>query len=179
MNNTEVWKDIPNYEGIYQVSNLGNVKSLSRKMKKGNAIFFSNEKILKPIIKGPSYSMYYSINLYKIERGKPKTMKVHVLVAQVFLGHNPDGTHRICVDHINNNPLDNRLENLQLISHRENLSKDKKNKSSKYTGVSWDKTANKWRSQIRIENTRIYLGCFADEHDAHLAYQNKLNEILK
>ena len=47
--------------------------------------------------------------------------------------------HKLVVDHINNDPLDNRLENLQLISHRYNLSKDKKGGSSKFTGVSWDK----------------------------------------
>jgi hypothetical protein len=166
MNNTEVWKHIPNYEGLYQVSNIGNVKSLGNDKAR-------KERILKP---NKNKAGYYYLNICK--KGKVKSMKVHVLVAMAFLGHNPDGTHRICVDHINNNPLDNRVENLQLISQRENASKDRKG-SSKYTGVFWDKRANKWKTQIYIKDKSKHLGYFLDEYEAHLAYQNKLNEILK
>jgi hypothetical protein len=164
--NKEIFKDIPNYEGTYQVSNLGNVKSLGNEKTR-------KERILKPADNGHGY---YRVNLCK--EGKKKTMKVHVLVAMAFLNHNPDGTHRICVDHINNNPLDNRVENLQLISQRENTSKDKKG-SSKYTGVSWHKRHNKWMVSIAINGKSKHLGYFTDEYEAHLTYQNKLNEILK
>jgi ribosomal protein L15E len=67
-----------------------------------------------------------------------------------FLNHTPCG-YKIVVDHIDNNiKTDNRLENLQLITQRENVSKDIKNTSSKYIGVCWHKKAKKWRSSIQI-----------------------------
>jgi len=117
----EIFKDIPGYEGIYQVSDLGRVKSLK----------FNKEKILKP---GVNNHGYYTVVLCK---GKRKTINVHQLVAMAFLNHEPCGYNGLIVDHKDNNPLNNRLSNLQLISQRENTSKDKKG-SSKYTGVSWN-----------------------------------------
>lgn len=168
----EIFKDIPDYEGLYQVSNLGNVKSLEGKVFRRNGIFHftKKEKILKKSI---AIDGYYVVNLSK--DFKNKTFKIHQLVAITFLNHKPCG-FKIVVDHINNNKLDNRLENLQLISNRENSSKEARGKS-KYTGVCWDKSKNKWKSAIRINGKTINLGVFKDEYDAHLAYQNKLKEI--
>jgi hypothetical protein len=120
--------------------------------------------ILKPI-KNNGY--------YKVSLGKYDKHKIHKLVAQSFFDLN-NYEIGLVVDHINNDKLDNRVENLQLITQRENVSKDKKNKTSNYTGVSWFKLRNKWRSAIRINGKTFYLGLFTDEYDAHLAYQNKL-----
>ena len=153
----EEWKPVKDYEGLYEVSNLGRVKSLR----------FNKERILKPIKDGRGY---INVGL------SSKKHLVHQLVAINFLNHTPCGM-KLVVDHINNNPLDNRLENLQLISFRENSSKDIKNKSSKYTGVSWDKSRNKWTSTIYILKKSIKLGRFKNEYDAHIAYQNKLKTI--
>jgi hypothetical protein len=155
----EIWKDIPGYEGIYQVSDLGNVKSLR----------FNKEKILKPGVNG---SGYYTVVLCK---GKRKTKKVHKLVAMAFLNHNPDG-YKLVVDHKDNDKLNNILSNLQLISQRENSSKDKKG-TSKHTGVSWDKERNKWKSSISINGKLKNLGRFNCELAAHHAYEKKLDEI--
>jgi hypothetical protein len=91
-----------------------------------------------------------------------------------FLNHKPDGTNKIVVDHINNIKTDNRLVNLQLISQRENTSKDKKNGTSQYTGVCWKKSKNKFEAQININNKYKYLGLFTDEYEAHLAYEKAL-----
>ena len=175
MNNTEVWKDVLGYEGIYQVSNLGNVKSLERIVPRENGgDFIVREKFLKVAIDNVGY---YKLCLYK--EAKRKNMRIHVLVAQAFLGHVPDG-YKIVVDHINNNPLDNRIENLQLISQRQNAEKAYLNKktSSKYTGVSWHKQYNKWISRIRIDGKLKHLGYFTDEYEAHVAYRNALKELL-
>ena len=157
----EIWKDVLDYEGGYQVSNLGNVKSLK----------LNKEKILKP---GIDSHGYLRVDLFY--KGKRKTIKVHQLVAMAFLNHTPDGTTKIVTDHIDNNPLNNRLENLQLISQRENLSKDK-NGTSKYTGVSWDKERNKWRSEIRINGKIKYLGRFNSEEEASEYYQRQLMQL--
>lgn len=167
----EIWKDIPNYEGIYQVSNLGRIKSLSRKIRSFHSVYFSKEKILKPCWTDKAYLV---VNLCKDK--KQKTLKVHQLVAMMFLNHIPCGYDKV-VDHIDNNPLNNHVDNLQIISSRENCSKDKKNKTSKYTGVGWSKVSNSWRSRIYIDKQNVSLGYFDNEYDAHLAYQNKLKEI--
>lgn len=172
MNNAEIWKDIPGYEGIYQVSDMGNVKSLSREMLlKGEYPIIIKEKILKPSRLSNGYLI---LGLSK--NGFIKKITVHTLVAMVFLNHKPDGTNKICVDHINNIKTDNRLVNLQLISQRENTSKDKKNGTSKYVGVCWKKSKNKFEAQIKVDGKNKYLGLFTDEHEAHLVYQKALNE---
>jgi hypothetical protein len=169
----EEFRPIPGYEGYYEVSNFGNVKSLKREfLINGKYPSTVKEKILKPLLIGSIGKQYYALGLYK--DGKGVTMRIHILVAMVFLGHVPDGTHKIVVDHIDNNKLNNHVSNLQLISQRENLSKDKKNGTSKYTGVSWRKASNKWRSQIRVGDKNKDLGCFTSEEEAHEVYQNAL-----
>lgn len=168
----EIYKDIPNYEGYYQVSNLGNVKSLERKVKHSKSGFITvKEKIFSKV---ENSSGYYVVSLLKDSKRKSRT--IHQLVAMAFLNHTPSG-YEIVVDHINNNPLDNRLENLQLITSRENSSKDKKGGSSKYIGVRWHKSNKKWQSSIYINGKREYLGYFTNELEAHTAYQIRLKNI--
>jgi hypothetical protein len=170
----EVWKDIPNYEGYYQVSNLGNVKSLERKITLSNGLLRTiNEKILKINDNGKGYFIA-SLSIDK----KTKYYLVHQLVAMAFLGHTPNG-HKSVVDHINNVKKDNRLDNLQIITNRENTSKNTKQGSSIYTGVYWSKTLNKWCACIRINSKSKHLGYFDNEIDAHNAYQNALKQLLK
>lgn len=167
---TEIWKDIKGYEGLYQVSNLGNVKSLPREMIKGKRVYISKEKVLKPI----ECQKYFLVSLYKNDKGKQ--FKIHLLVAMAFLNYEPT-TRKIVVDHINNEQLDNRLENLQIITSRENTSKDRVNKTSKYTGVSWAKKNNKWITHININGKRMHLGLFKCEYEAHLKYQETLKTL--
>jgi hypothetical protein len=169
----ENWKSVIGYEGIYEVSDLGNIKSLSRKLFNSRGFFISQEKILKKPIDNNGYCCV-SLRKDKILRIR----RVHQLVAEAFLNHKPDGTHRICVDHINNIKTDNDFKNLQLISHRENSSKDRKNNSSKYVGVCWVKDKKKWKSAIWINQKHIHLGHFETELEAHNIYQNKLNKIV-
>ena len=157
----EEFRDIPGYECIYQVSNLGRVKSLK----------CGKEKLLKNTINSNGY---YRVGLFKDR--KLITKKIHQLVAIAFLNHIPC-KYKIIVDHINNNPLDNRVENLQLITVRENSSKDRRNGTSKYTGVSWYNQSNKWIASIEINGKGKHLGLFNTELEAHNAYQNKLKQI--
>jgi len=170
----EKWKIIKEYKN-YQVSDLGNIKSLSRKMKNGNGYFISKEKILKPVLMS---SGYYYVGLYKGNKQLPKY--IHILVAMAFLNHTPNGK-LIVVDHIDNNPLNNKLSNLQIVSQRENATKDqfRHNRSSKYVGVCWHKTKKIWGSSISINMQQKYLGSFKNEYDAHLAYQKALKCILE
>ena len=171
----EIWKDVPEYEGLYQVSNFGNVKSLQKNIKMPNGgIRIQSEKILKPF----SSTGYLEVELCK--KGKGKYFKVHKLVAITYLNHIPCG-HKITVDHIDHNKKNNTLNNLQLLTNRENVKRsiDKTKTTSKHIGVSFDKKNKKWVSQIYLNKKNIFLGRFKNEYDAHLAYQNKLKEIEK
>ncbi len=168
----EIWRDVEGYEGIYQVSNWGRVKSLARESYNGKGYYIQKERILKT---PANSSGYYCCNLCL--NGKLKSFRVHVLVAIAFLNHSPNG-HKVVIDHINNVKTDNRLENLQLISNRENTSKDRKGGSSEYVGVYWCKRYNKWHARIKINGERKHLGYFFNEIQAAEAYQLALNKIL-
>jgi hypothetical protein len=171
--NLEIWKDIPEFEGYYQVSNLGNVKSLSRTiLGKNNTPTLLKEKLLKF---STSTNGYYQVILCK--NSDRKIFKVHSLVAICFLNHIPDGTHNIVVDHINQIKTDNSIENLRLIGHRENVSRSIKDSTSTYVGVSWSKNAKKWISQITIEGKTKYLGLFDNEQDANKKYLETLKDL--
>ena len=160
----EVWKDIPTFEKKYQVSNLGNVRALNyRRM---NII----KNLKKPINNSGRHYVCLSNkgNIFS-------NSNVYVLVARAFLGHKPCG-YKLVVDHKDNNPLNDRLYNLQVISHRQNVSKEKRG-SSKYTGVFWDKSVDRWKSYISINKKQKYLGSYKIEKEAAQAYINELNKI--
>lgn len=157
----EIWKDVKGYEGLYQVSNLGRVKSFWNK----------TEKILKSTVNGRGY---VKIILYKSEVKKQIT--VHQLVAMAFLNHKTNG-NKLVVDHINDDKTDNRLDNLQVVTQRINTCKTQDRYTSNYKGVSLYKRTNKWISKININGKLIHLGYFNCELAASIAYQNKIKEI--
>jgi hypothetical protein len=159
----EIWASIKNgYEGLYESSNKGRLKSFH----------FSKEgRVLKGRVR---IDGYYEYSLVK--DGKQKFIKGHQLVAMAFLGHSPCG-FKLIVNHINFNKTDNRVENLEIITSRENSNKKHLKSSSKYTGVSLDKKAGKWKSVICIDKKIITIGRFKTEEEASNAYQEKLLKL--
>ena len=105
----EEWRDVKGYEGLYQVSNKGRVKSLNRIDSRGNKV---NEKILRP----GKRNNYLFVNLYK--NGKRKLYDIHRLVAQAFLP-NPDNLP--VVNHKDENKLNNNVENLEWCTQAYNV----------------------------------------------------------
>lgn len=97
----EIWKDIKDYEGLYQVSNLGRVKSLYR-------IDSSNHKVYEKILKTRERHSYIAVDLHK--EGKAKTFSVHRLVAMAFIS-NPDNKPQI--NHKDENKENNCVDNLE------------------------------------------------------------------
>ena len=157
----EVWKDIKDFEGLYQISNLGRIKSIK-----------SNRNLKQSV----DSCGYYSVGL---TNKKTKIFRVHLIMAITFLNHIPCG-HKLVIDHIDNNKLNNKLENLQLITQRENTTKDKKNKNK--LGVSFYK--NKYYVRIYYIDKNEYLGRYDNEDEAHLVYMKasediRLNKYIK
>lgn len=106
----EIWKDIKDYEGLYQISNYGRVKSLPRMMK--------NRKC-EEIIKTPSVlpKGYLKVSLCK--NGKIKYFFIHRLVAEAFI---PNENNYPCVNHKDCNTSNNNVYNLEWVTYKENNS---------------------------------------------------------
>jgi len=143
-----ILEDYPNYA----ISRRGEVKNIK------------TNQILKTTI----CNNYLRVGL--CNNGMRKSIYVHQLVAIAYMNHKIDG-QTIVVDHINNNPLDNRVENLQLITIRLNSSKDKQRNLP--TGV-YLKYNNKYQSTIRINGKLKSLGTFTTIEEANQAYQNAI-----
>ena len=113
----EVWKDISGYEGIYQVSDMGNVRSLDRWIVyKGGRKGLYKGKILTPGLCGPKRGKYLHVVLNK--EGKRKSMYIHVLVGKAF---KPNPENKPELNHINGNKTDNRAVNLEWTTRKENM----------------------------------------------------------
>ena len=120
----EIWKDVVGYEGLYQVSNMGEVKSLERTIIKSNGREqYIPERILIP---GLSIWGYLSVSLYKKE--SKKTTKIHRLVAAAFL---MVSVSRLHVNHIDGNKLNNKVDNLEWCTPKENTAHAFKHKLRK------------------------------------------------
>jgi hypothetical protein len=164
----ENWKDIKGYEGCYQVSDLGRVTSLDRIDCTGGK---RNGRILKQNPDGKGYLM---VSLYL--NGKQKTRKVHQLVSESFLNHKPYGM-KVVIDHIDNDKQNNNLTNLQLITNRENSSKDRVGGTSRYVGVSFYKQRNKYVARCWYNGKTVFLGYFNTEKEASEVYNIFLKSI--
>lgn len=160
----EIWKDIPNYEGYYQVSNLGRVKSIPRKIRNNDGFFISKERILRQNSRDGKYLnlMLYKSNVYK-------TFRVHTLVAMAFLGYDNSKERKLVIDHIDNNGKNNHVSNLQITTQRINTAKDKNKKTSKFTGVTKTPQGT-WRAFFDTKKKTVHLGVFSNENDAHQQY---------
>ena len=136
----EVWKPVKGYEGLYEVSSLGRIKSLERTTLAKNAkkSYVVKQRILK---QAPNNQGYLTVNLAK--EGNRKTFKIHAVVAAVFLGEKP---HQEEVRHGVGGRLDNSVQNLSYGTHEDN-ERDKIR----------DKTSNhKFSAEEILEIRQIY-----------------------
>lgn len=169
----EIWKDIENYEGLYQVSDLGRVKSLERIVICSDG---RSNPVKERILKFDISHRYYRVRLCD-KNTKQRKWFVHVLVAEAFKA-NPDNLPS--VDHIREgNRRDNRAVNLQWITHRDNSKKysESMDGHSKFIGVSLRE--GKWSSTISLNKVRRHLGVFDTEEEAAEAYLVGLEYINK
>jgi len=160
----EIWKDIIDYEGLYQVSDLGRVKSLDRIIKNTKNVY---RKIKERILKDSFDKDGYRIVVLS-KHGKQKCKRVHRLVLMSFVS-----ISELEVDHINEIKDDNRLVNLRYCTNRENIHFYRKYKSIKLLGVSLSKEG-KWKSSIKINNISYHLGTYETETEASFIYNQAL-----
>ena len=139
----ETWENIKGYEGFYQVSNMGRVKSLERKNSQGRTV---KERILKPAVKNAGY---VEVNLYA--GGKPKTLKVHRLVCEAF---NDNRDEKPEVNHINEIKTDNRACNLEWCTRRDNINHGSRNiRAGKAIAKANSKPLGQWTKEGELVKT--------------------------
>jgi len=162
----EIWKDIKGYEGLYQVSNLGRVYSLPRVWISANG---STRSHGGKEVSSKGRGRYPRVILCK--GGIVKHRNVHQLVAEAFLDY--DKSSGLIIDHINNISTDNSVENLQIVSYRYNVIKDKSKKSTLPLGV--DRLpSGRFRAKASINGERKSLGTYDCPLLSSLAYQNAI-----
>jgi hypothetical protein len=166
--NNEVWKPIEGYEGIYEISSFGRVKSF-----KGKKNIFG--KILKPGLDGNGYPI---VSLCKNK--KKKTGKIHQLVATAFLNYKYDRVNSV-INHIDGNKTNNNLSNLEITTQRKNSTicfrSDRDRLTSRYPGVYWNRWRKKWTTCISVKYELVFFKMFDSELEAAEAYQSKLIEL--
>jgi NUMOD4 motif/HNH endonuclease len=158
MENWEIIGDYPNYS----VSNFGNIK---------------NNKTGKILKIYPNHQNYCRVCLCK--NGIRKLISLHYLVIKHHTNQEINGE----IDHIDRNRLNNNVSNLRIVDRITNCRNTNKRtcySTSKYKGVSFYKSRNKWIAKITINYKGIHLGCFLNERDAGIAYNNYIiNNDLK
>lgn len=148
----ERWHAVKGYEGLYEVSNWGHVRSLN----------YHRTGKTKQLSPGPSGKGYLMVILWK--NGKGKSFLVHRLTYETFCGPIPKG---LTVDHINGDKTDNRLENLQLLTQGDNARKS----NNKQLDLM---LADYPYSELTFENSYVaseFFGYKAKEQVGNLIYQ--------
>jgi hypothetical protein len=164
-NETEIWKAISGYEGLYEVSNFGNVKSLpKKKVARGGSVYTTKEKIMSP---NPNRWGYLRVNL--INEGKIKSFKVHRLVMSAFIG-----VSDLHVDHIDTVHTNNSLSNLRYCTQAENQRFNREKLGIKYTNRNG---TVRYHAKIQQNNKKYFLGSFRTENEARAAYNKARAEL--
>jgi hypothetical protein len=165
----EIWKDIPDYEGLYQVSNLGRVKALEREWYQkhysgNNSHYKTKERILKQREDKKTGYMYVALTKNK----KQKKYLVHRIVASAFISKKDYENY---VNHLDNNKKNNKFNNLEWCTQSHNIKYAYDNKTKtppnmkKVKQLLNNKVINTFQSlqeayrQTGIQATNIYKCC--------------------
>lgn len=173
----ETWEQVPGYEGYYEASSLGKIRSVDRllTLNNGSCVFYESV-ILSPKIDKGGYAI-----VVLSKEGKRIDAKVHRVVASAFLGLRLHikkcNRHSITVDHKNNIKLDNRVGNLQLMSLSMNSSKLNKESPSNLIGGYEDKNNSTWVAQVKYNRKSFHIGRFKTQRESSEAHNIALDYI--
>ena len=165
----EEWRDVPDYEGIYKISNLGRMKSIFRVVPHNYSGVLTIPERIRTLTIGDNGYIFTSLS----KNGIRDVENIHILVAIAFLNHKVVN-RKIVVDHKDNIKTHNMLSNLQIITSRNNTSKDK-NGITELTGVY--ECGNKFRARLIVDKKKVHLGRFDTKEEASLYYQNAVKAI--
>lgn len=156
----EIWKPVVGYDGLYVVSSVGRVRSLERVIMKSNGCRMT----VKTIILKPSSDHHGYLFVYICGKDKPKRKYIHVLVAKAFI---PNYDNKPCVDHINGDPRDNRVENLRWCTHKENCNFDlaRKRKSIAHTGK-FGRDSSRYKTVLQYKKDGTFIRSFCGAREA-------------
>lgn len=161
----EIWKPVKGFEGLYEVSNKGNVRSLDRHLMWGNQYCLFKGKPMKPF---PNSMGYLRVRLCK--NSKVKNYYVHRLVAEAFI---PNPNDLPFIDHINTIRDDNRVENLRWCSQKENC-----NNPLTREHLTYQKT-NKPIYYIDEQGKKIHFKSISEAARKIGCYQSTITRALK
>lgn len=183
----EEWRDIEGYEGIYQVSNEGRVRSLDRYVN-GNGRNGCLKLVKSKILKQSLHPFgYWQVNLHK--DGVQKTEKIHQLVAKTFI---PNPENKPHIDHINTIRTDNRVENLRWCTAKENVNNPltyerivKERQSEKHRNASSKALkgrilSDEWKKKISDTRKIKEIGCIkVEQYSKECIYITTYNSIVE
>lgn len=161
MNTTEVWKPVHEYEGFYEVSNMGRVRSLR------------NNITLRPVLDSYGYSIV-SLTV----KGNHKCKKIHRLVAKAFI---PNPEEKPCINHIDYNRSNNVVENLEWVTPKENTAHSlchfPKERATPKTNPTHEKyiILNRNSGAFRVKYKKKYYGSYKTLEEA----VSVRNQIIK
>lgn len=174
----ELWKSVPLFESKYEISSYGNVRSITREVRCKGGTRMLQGRILKQQINHRGYA------IIALSTGTTqKTFTVHQLMAMTFMDDFIKGTQ---VNHIDGNPLNNRLDNLEVSNpshnqfHAVSTGLRRKLNSSKFHNVYYisnPKAKRKWMTCIRHEGKNIGYKCFFTEEEAAYHADELLDQI--
>lgn len=168
----EEWRDIKGYEERYQVSSMGRIKTKRRRKAPRSAG--------DPFTEPRTHNEYLNKSGYPMARlsinSTTKRYLLHRIVASHFISEIPIG---LVVNHIDGNPRNNKVSNLEIVSQFDNNRHGRvsKKSTSKYIGVFYDKQTNKWRAQLSFGGNRYNLGRYKTEELAFEQIKKKMLEI--
>lgn len=164
----EIWLDIPGYDGIYQVSNLGRLKSYDRLVDYGKIKAIRKGRVLA----SREGKLGYLYNVFSVDL-KRKTVKPHRIVAEVFI---PNPHNKPCVNHINGIKSDNRVENLEWVTYKENV--DHAFKTKLKSGIKGEKSHLSKLKKYQVDEIRsLYKKENTSKKDLSILYNVSVSQI--
>jgi len=167
----EIWKFVVGYEGLYEISNFGKIRSVNRIINhsSGGTRLYPG-KILSPSTDKDGY-----LHIHLSKEGKLKYFRIHRLVYHAFKGELPKE-----IDHKDRNKLNNNIKNLRPATNSLNQGNREapKNNLSGYKGIWQEKRTGKWRAAIQKDNKRQWLGSFNNIEEAVAVYNKKALELF-